>query len=904
MSARLRTIIYTAPIGSVPGTPVNLVATTVSASAINVSWDAPIGSPTSYTLQRAIEGDIGGYSTIATQAGTTFADTGLTGGTLYDYRVLATNAFGNSSYSDVAQATTSSPGGVPGRPTSLVATAVSDVAINLTWVRADNNETSLLIQRNDGSGMATLTTRGAGENIWTDTSLTPGVSPVYQITAINGSGSSTASATATATTPASSATAAVPDTFTATPSGAFQVNLSFVDHGTDTRNYEVDRRVNGTLLYVPLAMLSVSGAAPVTVTWQDRGGNEWETGPVPATSYDYRIRHLTGSEYSNYVTATSAATAARTASGALEATGLTAVPISATQVSLSWADTNSGLASYKIELAPVPSGGTNGYGATFAQTQQTAVGATSATVTVSAGYGGYIRVRGSRAAADSAYTPPVWFCTPQRNATNTTWDIGPGQTYTSIGAFPWSSVGPGDTVRLHGNGSTPYAELFTIACRGLASALITIIGVVDGLGNYPIVSGLNAVENVQFQHGYQGTESGTTGGTANYGYEGAGVCYVGTNATYSAGYQPGWLTISHITFQAGSPANGTGTFTYNSAIHGAGWTGYYANATAGIYLAKCDNVTISCWITGNGNGIFGAAKNDDNFRIENTTIDSCSLTLNGISGSFSQHTIYLEGQGTVYQYNRIGPLATGALGAGIKDRGRGTVIRYNWIDGGTFLIDLVEVQNALNNYWPCADYRMTPFFGNIVLCSNANAANLSQMMYIGGDSSGDWYYRQGIVYAWNNTIVTQADSTSAFYMSVFGTTTAVEAIDCRNNVIYFVDNGSGTAPELDLLSAYGTAFFGVNWVSPGWVNCKSTLTFTGKAAGTGSFISTVGNLPGFVSAATQDFHLTAGSPCLNVSTGLAALLGGYPLNNQYLAPNSSATRANVGGIDLGAFERP
>lgn len=30
-----------------------------------------------------------------------------------------------------------------------------------------------------------------------------------------------------------------------------------------------------------------------------------------------------------------------------------------------------------------------------------------------------------------------------------TYNIGPGQPYTTLGSFPWSSLGPGDTVDIH-----------------------------------------------------------------------------------------------------------------------------------------------------------------------------------------------------------------------------------------------------------------------------------------------------------------------------------------------------------------------------------------------------------------------------------------------------------------------
>jgi len=39
----------------------------------------------------------------------------------------------------------------------------------------------------------------------------------------------------------------------------------------------------------------------------------------------------------------------------------------------------------------------------------------------------------------------------------TTYAVGPGQTYSSIGAVPWTNLGPGDTVAIHWQ-PTPYQE--------------------------------------------------------------------------------------------------------------------------------------------------------------------------------------------------------------------------------------------------------------------------------------------------------------------------------------------------------------------------------------------------------------------------------------------------------------
>ena len=94
-----------------PGTPDSFAATksTTAPKAINLSWSAPSGPAivTGYKLSR--DGSV-----IATQAGTTYSDTGLAAySTSYSYSVVAYNADGDSVTPATASATTNaqcSPG--------------------------------------------------------------------------------------------------------------------------------------------------------------------------------------------------------------------------------------------------------------------------------------------------------------------------------------------------------------------------------------------------------------------------------------------------------------------------------------------------------------------------------------------------------------------------------------------------------------------------------------------------------------------------------------------------------------------------------------------------------------------------------------------------------------------------
>ncbi len=88
-----------------PAAPLNLSASAVSTSQINLTWTGSTGA-TGYTVQRSANGGSSWTTVTTTAAGTTsYADTGLAAGTTYEYRVQATGG-NNSGYSNTATATT------------------------------------------------------------------------------------------------------------------------------------------------------------------------------------------------------------------------------------------------------------------------------------------------------------------------------------------------------------------------------------------------------------------------------------------------------------------------------------------------------------------------------------------------------------------------------------------------------------------------------------------------------------------------------------------------------------------------------------------------------------------------------------------------------------------------------
>jgi hypothetical protein len=90
-----------------PAAPTNLVASAVSSSQINLTWNGSI-KDTGYIIQQSLNGSTNWSQAGTTSGGssTTFQDTNLSAGTTYYFRVIATVGSIDSGYSNVANATT------------------------------------------------------------------------------------------------------------------------------------------------------------------------------------------------------------------------------------------------------------------------------------------------------------------------------------------------------------------------------------------------------------------------------------------------------------------------------------------------------------------------------------------------------------------------------------------------------------------------------------------------------------------------------------------------------------------------------------------------------------------------------------------------------------------------------
>jgi hypothetical protein len=512
----------------------------------------------------------------------------------------------------------------------------------------------------------------------------------------------------------------------------------------------------------------------------------------------------------------------------------------------------------------------------------------------------------------------------------TDYEVGPGLKYTTLGAVPWETLGPGDSVRIH---AIPggYHEAVLVSTRGTAADPILVCGIPDmssGSPVLPIIDGENATTRPELVFG------------PNSGIEALFTVY-NNNAASPGGMRPGYITIANLQFQ-----NAAGTSAYTNT---SGQTRHFEHGAAGVGIFFADNVVLSGNVlTDDDQGLFVFSQDFTNSmgydygQSRTILVQGNSFTNNGIPGNTLVHNAYTEAIGIVFEYNYFGRLKDYAEGNAIADRSVGTVVRYNFIDGGGHQIALENPQTSWKNVQPnlAADpsLGLTFVYGNVLIDrrnpgvdTTENAPEsmyngyASRVVLYGGTDDNYPSYRNGTLFF--NTVVIQADDTNNYNTALFEvycdpSTPLLAKVVAENNIFYSAPETPGKAGTNLYLSlstnkvfgpgnvGLGDLTFDTNWIDGAWqatypanmyydtsMESIKTMGFVTGSTGTG---------PGFVDVAKQDFHITDGSPAVDKGIALpAAAQGSYQVQYEYVGPNQSKPRDLHGTpIDLGAFEAP
>jgi ELWxxDGT repeat protein len=222
-----------------PQTPGSFTAAAPSGSEVDLAWAAGSGLA-GYTIERSTDPafqTIDRTIDLPDASATGYADTTVTPGTTYYYRLSAYNRTGHSNGTTATAATPATPAA----PSDLVATPYA-THVDLTWTDNASNETGYVVERSPSPAFATIDARfslGPDHTSFSDTTVRPLGEYFYRVAAVNGVGRSRALAVRVATPDYP------PTGLTATAVSDTEIDLTWTLASTTQIRLRVDRAAPG-----------------------------------------------------------------------------------------------------------------------------------------------------------------------------------------------------------------------------------------------------------------------------------------------------------------------------------------------------------------------------------------------------------------------------------------------------------------------------------------------------------------------------------------------------------------------------------------------------------------------------------------------------------------------------------
>ncbi|MFZ4859894.1 MAG: hypothetical protein ACOYL3_26300 [Desulfuromonadaceae bacterium] len=509
---------------------------------------------------------------------------------------------------------------------------------------------------------------------------------------------------------------------------------------------------------------------------------------------------------------------------------------------------------------------------------------------------------------------------------------GSGTTYNvtneaEMDAVPWSTLGAGDTIRIHAG---TYHKQLLISTSGTDSQPIRICGVPDAAtGALPELNGANATAKT-------GSLYGTGLGDMQI-Y--AGITIYNWGAAYYGSTPPQNIIIEGLKI---SGFNKNNKFTDLAT----GLITSYASGAAPIRVQRGGNITIrGNDLFDNGNGLFTMSKDGiSSAMTKNLLVEGNYFSENGVVGSYLEHQSYLQAFGLVVQGNYYATKRTGDLGGQLKTRSVQQFIRYNYFEPAARMIDIVEEQDDVPLVFPwyglavkelpytsTADvianseaYQNQFVYGNIL--HNSGSIVTGWMLHCAADTSSQDYNYGGTVYFYYNTIFDGVASNQVYrsgifdfgpYQTVVSTHTTWPTARMTNNAVYL---NTATSPSLTtfFVNRYKSdrVILDKNWFSTAWGNGKSTggdgsgISIASGDGGVGAtwqggtLATQVSGIANLLTGSTIPFDpisytpVSAG-PLVNSSAPLTGLATSLPPLMQY-SPVSRVMSVRDNIADIGA----
>lgn len=543
-------------------------------------------------------------------------------------------------------------------------------------------------------------------------------------------------------------------------------------------------------------------------------------------------------------------------------------------------------------------------------------------------------------AASLAQVNPWADNTPALNATGTgtRYDVGGGNNnYPDLVNVPWHSLVAGDVVNIWPG---TYATISNIRAVGTEANPVIINGVcVNGVA--PHITCENAVNSADILADNFGTY-------LNFGVQGTGCFTLYRISTDVYNHHPQHIIFQNLKMGQHSPA-----YSYTNHLGNVVEVPGVAAVNPGNQSAALYITIQNCEIYDGANGVFcnslGWTYTNDGTMDDYSVSKGWKILNNKIYGNGGtggrvdrEHNLYMQCEDALIEGNWIGPQRIGSVGSALKDRGSGTIIRYNVIYGSARILDLVGSEGAFG-YFATTDltkYDNMHVYGNILI-NDYDIANAG----IGGSGSGTpihWgddngFYdnalarptaHMGTLYFYHNTFIINSDygvNGGTYRMRVFDSEYP-NTIEARNNIFYII----GTMPEFYWLSGDSVTSSVQSAVSSRIAGTPTVLNFEGSnviympsttvtgSAYTNPAYGTVNNndvryvtdpalVNPLVSPTTMadlfnsDFTTSGSGPADGNAVSLPlSLQTNYPVSKQYA--NDYSTETRVTNNDIGALE--
>jgi hypothetical protein len=312
--------LYTVPADavttSVLSAPGGLSASPASPTQVNLAWTDTNSAETGYRIERS-DGSPSNYLPLTSLPANSqaYADSSVSPGNAYYYRVQAFNGGASSDWSLASAITWLNP------PMALgTATSPTPTQIQLQWQDTNNNESGYKVEHSP-TGSAPWTadcTTPVNVTTCTVSGLTEGTQYTLQVWAFN-------AVSISETQTLNQATALnAPTGLGAALTPANQVSLTWTNTSAAAKNIEVQRSPNGSSGWTTIAIPDVSGTTQIYT--------DGPAGLAENTPYFYRVRAVNPAIGSSSLYSANATVSTQLAAP----TGLLAAPILPTRIDLFW----------------------------------------------------------------------------------------------------------------------------------------------------------------------------------------------------------------------------------------------------------------------------------------------------------------------------------------------------------------------------------------------------------------------------------------------------------------------------------------------------------------------------------------------------------------------------------------